>query len=331
VLAVPVIAILYLPVLARRPIAARLALLGSVGVVVAVAAISLARPAPTTATPPSPPIRALASAAFRSISTGVDLHAAVPIEFSEPMDPTSVAALLSVEPPTAVTLEWSSDLRTLTVKPASHWPAGSYAVVTVQPGALAASGRPMAAVARATFVTRPVTAGRIQPTRSADEQASPGSSFRLSFDRPVAVSQVAAAMRITPAVAGTVTVLPGRPDATLREGTDLLFTPDASLAASTSYTVSLDGLLDLDGSPVSVSDLAVTTTSAPAVVRFRPANRATNVDRKSVLSVRFSTAMSHATTRSAFHVTANGQAIAGSVAFAEGNTVLVFHPTKAIN
>ena len=39
VLAVPIIAILYLPVLARRSIAARLALLGSVGIVVAVATV----------------------------------------------------------------------------------------------------------------------------------------------------------------------------------------------------------------------------------------------------------------------------------------------------
>src|SRR5215212_8814566 len=111
ILAVPVLAILYLPVIARRSIAARLALLGSVGIVVAVAAISLARPAPTTATPPSPPIRAVPAEAFRSISTGLDLHAAVPIEFSEPMDPTSVAAALKVEPPTAVELRWSADHR----------------------------------------------------------------------------------------------------------------------------------------------------------------------------------------------------------------------------
>ena len=184
ILAVPVLAILYLPVIARRSIAARLALLGSVGIVVAVAAISLARPAPTTATPPSPPIRALPAEAFRSISTGLDLHAAVPIEFSEPMDPTSVAAALKVEPPTSVELRWSPDHRTVAVQPSSHWQAGSYQVVTVQPGALAVSGRPMAAVVRATFVTRPQTVGRIEPSRSNEGGASPSSGFRLSFDRP---------------------------------------------------------------------------------------------------------------------------------------------------
>src|SRR5439155_331835 len=107
--AVPVIALIYLPVLARRSIAARVALLATVGIVVAVAAVGLARPLPATASPPSPPISALPDAAFRSIATGIDLRAGVPIHFSEPMDPTSVAAALTVEPPTAVELHWSAD------------------------------------------------------------------------------------------------------------------------------------------------------------------------------------------------------------------------------
>src|SRR5439155_202477 len=83
---------------------------------------------------------ALPDAAFRSIATGIDLRAGVPIHFSEPMDPTSVAAALTVEPPTAVELHWSADRETLTVQPSSHWPAGTYEVVTVEPGALAVSG-----------------------------------------------------------------------------------------------------------------------------------------------------------------------------------------------
>ena len=330
ILAVPVLAILYLPVITRRSIAARLALLGSVGIVVAVAAIGLARPAPTTATPPSPPIRALPAEAFRSISTGLDLHAAVPIEFSEPMDPTSVAAALDVEPSTEVELRWSPDHRTVAVQPASHWQAGSYQIVTVQPGALAASGRPMAAVVRATFVTRPQTVGRIEATRPNDAGASPSSAFRLSFDRPVTTASVASAIRITPSVSGSLAAVPGPSDAKLSEGTTLVFTPDAGLAASTDYAVSLTGLVDLDGSPVRTPDFAVKTSSAPSVVRFRPANGTTKVDRGSVLSVRFTTPMAHGSTRAAFHVTANGKPVAGTVGFAESNRVLVFHPAKAL-
>jgi uncharacterized protein YkwD len=330
-LAVPVLAVIYLPVLARRPIAARLALLATVGTIVFVTAFGLARPLPAAANPPAPPISALTDDAFRSISTGTDLHAGVPIHFSEPMDAASVAAALTLEPPTAVELDWNADRTTLTVRPASHWSAGAYQVVTVEPGALAATGRPMAAVARAAFVTRPATTGRIQATTVKGDAASIATAFRLTFDRPVAASAVAAAVKLSPAAKGSVVTVAGRPDATLSTGTAFLFTPDSVLAPGTAYTVSVDSLVDLDGAPVLVDkSLKVTTTTAPGVVRFRPANGAKDVERSTALSVRFTAAMSHVSTRAAFKVTANGAPVAGTVSFAEGNTVLVFTPSKAL-
>jgi Bacterial Ig-like domain len=73
--------------------------------------------------------------------------------------------------------------------------------------------------------------------------------------------------------------------------------------------------------------LAVTTTAAPSVVRFRPVHRTTDVARSAKLSVRFTQPMEHASTKGAFIVTANGKAVAGSVSFAEKSTVLVFQPS----
>ncbi|HEY7131948.1 MAG TPA: Ig-like domain-containing protein [Candidatus Limnocylindrales bacterium] len=333
-LAVPVLAILYLPVLARRSIAARLVLLGTVGVVVAVAAFGLSRPAPITATPPAPPITALPDEAFRSISAGTDLRAGVTIHFSEAMDPTSVAAALSVEPQTSVQLAWSADATDLTIRPSSHWAAGTYHVLTVAPGALAASGRPMSAVARAAFVTRTGTSGRIEATQPAAGTTSVGTAFRLIFDHPVAADAVSEALRISPAVEGTLTAASGGDDTSAADpgsGTVFVFTPGASLAPGTAYRLVLDGLVDLDGAPVAVAeDLAVTTTQAPSVVRFRPANGASKVDRHATLSVRFTTSMDHSTTRGAFKVTANGKPVGGKIQFAESNTVLVFQPTSAL-
>lgn len=328
-LAVPVLAIIYLPVLGRRSIATRLALAGSVVVIVAVAAFGLAQPVPTTATPPAPPIRALPAEAFRSVVTGLGLHAGIPIEFSEPMDPTSVAAALSVEPAAAVELQWSADHKRLTVVPSGHWPAGTYEVLTVQPGALAQSGRPMSSVVRAAFVTRSAILGRIVASGASGGSASVTTSFRLSFDGPVAAADVAAALKTSPVVHGTVSVVAGRPETTLREGSTLEFTPDAPLTPGTAYTISLAGLLDLDGAPVvGATKLAFTTTAAPSVVRFRPANGTAKVDRSAPLSVRFSTAMSHASTAAAFHVTANGAVVAGKISFGASSTVLVFTPAR---
>jgi len=330
-LAVPFVAMMYLPVLGRRSIAARAALVGTVGIVFAVAAFGLSRPAPITATPPAPPISALPDDAFKSISADTALHTGVGIRFSEAMDPTSVAAALTVEPQTAVRLSWSADHRTLTVSPAGHWVPGTYHVVTVNPGALAASGRPMSSVVRAAFVTRAATTGRIETTTAAGKGASLATALRLTFDHPVAAKDLEAALRVTPSVAGTVTAAADEADSSTAQSTSFVFTPTAGLAAGTDYRITLDGLVDADGSPVTVAgDLSLSTVAAPSVVRFRPASGATKVDRHAALSVRFTTSMDHRTTRAAFSVTAGGKPVAGTIQFAESSTVLVFHPSKAL-
>ena len=174
VLAVPVLAILYLPLLARRSVAARIGLLAGVGVIVIAAGVSLFRPVPITATAPAPTISALAADAFQSIAAATDLRAGVTVRFSEPMDRTSVGASLVVTPGNTYRVDWNAASTTATIVPTSHWAAGAYHTVTVEPGALAAGGRPLATAVRVAFVTRPPTAGRIEPvagfaSRQADD------------------------------------------------------------------------------------------------------------------------------------------------------------------
>ena len=173
-LAVPVLAIIYLPLLARRSVAARLGLAASVGIVVIVAAFGLSRPVATTATQPAAPITALPDAAFRSIGAATELGAAVDITFSEAMDPTSVAASLTVTPATPIQLSWNDTRTILTVRPATHWAPGVYHTISIAPGTLAAGGRPMASVVHAAFVTRPATSARITPTQAIGANDMPG-------------------------------------------------------------------------------------------------------------------------------------------------------------
>ncbi|MDQ3128993.1 MAG: Ig-like domain-containing protein [Chloroflexota bacterium] len=343
-LAVPVLALVYLPLLARRNVAARIGLLASVGVIVLAAAFSLSRPVPTTATAPSAPITALADDAFRSIGAATDLLAAVDITFSEAMDPLSVAHSLSVTPANTVELAWNSARTVLTIRPTSHWAAGTYHTVTVDPGALSAAGRPLASPARAAFVTRPVTTGRIVATQAAGVATAVSSAFRVTFDRPVATSAVEAAIRLSPAVAGTLVAeaapattggvaLPDSalPDSALAGfATTFAFRPTAPLAPGTTYRLTVEPLADVDGAAVAVAPLEFATSVAPAVVRFRPADGTRTIERRQAISVRFSEPMTHATTRAAFRVTADGAAVAGTFLFAEGNTVLVFTPSRAL-
>jgi uncharacterized protein YkwD len=330
VLAVPVLAVIYLPVLARRSIAVRIALLVGIGLIVALGALGLSRPAPITATAPAAPITALADDAFRSIGAATDLRAPVRITFSQKMDPTSVAASLVVSPATPVNLSWDTAGTTVTISPRSHWQAATYHTISLDPGALGASGRPMSSSVRAAFVTRPATSGRIAASQVVGETAPLTASFQLTFDRPVETSRLTAALRITPALAGALEPVSGDGNSSSVQATNFLFRPTTALAAGTTYRVSTEGLVDADGATLAAApSLTISTTAAAHVVRFRPADRGNDVDPRATLSVRFSTAMKHATTSAAIVVTVNGKAVAGAVSFAEGNTVVVFKP-KAV-
>ncbi|MEO5941257.1 MAG: Ig-like domain-containing protein, partial [Candidatus Limnocylindrales bacterium] len=266
--------------------------------------------------------------AFRSIDAATALHAPVEIRFSEAMDARSVAASLTVRPATVVTLAWDSSGRILTVRPASHWTAGMYHTITIAPGTLAAGGRPMSSAVRAAFVTRPTTSGRISATARAGDAASIATGFRITFDRPVAPDAVAAALTISPAVIGSLVADSGRPDVAVSASLGFTFTPSTALLPGTIYEVALGPLDDVDGASVGTLEAATFQTStAPRIVRFRPANGATKIDRAAPLSVRFSDSMEHRTTNAAVSVTADGKPVAGSVRFAESSTVVVFRPT----
>jgi len=88
---------------------------------------------------------------------------------------------------------------------------------------------------------------------------------------------------------------------------------------------------DIDGALVpKLPRFAAKTIAAPTVVRFRPLAAAKDVDRSATLSVRFTEKMDRARTAKAFRATAAGKAVAGKITWAEGDTVLVFTPSKPL-
>jgi uncharacterized protein YkwD len=323
-LAVPVVTVLYIPVLLRRSIIARVALAVGVGGLLALGAIGITRPAETMATPPTVDAP-LTSAEFRTtLAVNQPVGAGVQIEFSTPMDAASVASAIRVDPWSRVELEWNADRTVLTIRPDELWRAGTYHTVTVAPGALAETGRPLTVPARAAFVTRPVTGATIKATGVSGDAIRPDSAFLVEFDRAVELATIGELLQTEPAVDGIVRAVPGS------GGTQYTFTPRVPLPAATIYRLTLAPLIaDQEGALVEAADpLAVRTASAPTVIRFRPGNGSTAIERGSNVSVRFSAAMDRASTEAAFRVLVDGKAIAGKVAFAEGDTVLVFDPAE---
>jgi uncharacterized protein YkwD len=297
----------------------------SLGAILAVGAISLARPTVTTASPVRD-IVPLTQAAFRTtVGTKVQLDAPATISFTTPMERASVEAALTVQPRTDVTFRWSAEDTVLAIVPAAHWEAGTFYTITVRPGALASTGRPMTTPVRAAFLTRPAATTRLAATSASGSRVSIDSAFTITFDQPVDPTSIAAAIRLEPATPGSLASEPGPNGATV-----FTFTPSKPLKADKRYRLLVAGARDRTGAEIATRSLAIRTSVAPSVVRFRPRALTQDVSRGSLISVRFTTPMDHRSTKAAFTVTAGGKAVKGTITFAEKSTVLVFDPAAAL-
>ncbi len=329
-LALPVIATVYLAVALQRGHATRIALAFGIGGVVLAAAVAV--PAGTVGVPAATQAPLAASALGPAVATGRGLTSPLVVDFDAPMDAGSVADAVGVDPAADVQLTWSADGRRLFVAPLGSWQPATFYTVTVGTGAQDRDGRRLAAPLRAGFLTRDATAGRLLATDQLPSGVALDSSIVVSFDRPVAVAAVRAAFRIAPEVTGQLFVAmdgPDGPDPAVAD--NFVWEPEAGLAAKTRYTVELAaGVLDDEGAAVASPDpLVFTTTEAPSVVRFRPRAGTEEVSRAVPVSVRFTMPMDRGATEKAFSVEVDGKDVAGSVSFAEDDTVLVFDPAAS--
>jgi uncharacterized protein YkwD len=321
--AVPVLVLVYLTSAIRRtgpPAAATLGLVAIVGF----AALSVGTTPPTTATAPTVPVP-LTTAAFRPVTAGLALDAAVTLEFSSPMDPRSVAASIRVEPRANVKLSWDEARRVLTVVPSVRWAPDTLHTLEVEPGALAQNGRPLTEPTEATFMTRPATVGRIVPTAKAGDRVRVAAGFDVLFDGSVEPASVVAGIRLEPPVAGSISRT-GAGDGLTRYS----FRPDRALRPDSRYRVVVSGVRDVDGASVDPFSITVRTATAPSVVRVRPRKGLGGVDRGASVSVRFTERMDRASVRRSFTVTADGSRVDGAIRFAEGDLVAVFDPARAL-
>ena len=325
VLAVPILAAIYLGVLIRRSVVSRIGLAVGISGLLGIGIVGAGLPATTSARPPTP-IVPLTRAAFQTtVATDRDVNAPVAIVFTTPMDAASVAASVKVDPPTAVTLAWGAAGDTLTISPQAHWSPGVYYTVSVEAGALARTGQPLARPAHAAFLTREATTGTVAATDEIGSRVSVGTAFSLTFARPVDPASVPGAVRLDPPVPGTVNTST-TPNGPVR----YTFQPSKPLRAGTGYRLTIAGVVDEDGVTLAPLSLAVRTTNPPAIVRFRPQEAAHNTPRDATISVRFSGSMDRGSTAKAFSVKIAGKQIKGTISWAESGTVLVFKPATVL-
>jgi uncharacterized protein YkwD len=324
-LAVPVLLTVYATALLGRSRFIRGGVAVGLGAVLAVGAISFARPATTTASPVSD-IVPLTQAAFQmQVRTNYDLLAPATIVFSTPMERASVESAVSVTPPAEVDLLWNDDQTSVSIAPTEHWAPATYYTITVGPGALASTGRPMTTPTRAAFLTRDAATAAIAATARVERRIAIDSSFTVAFDQAVDLRSVADAIRLEPTAQGAISRTTG-PDGSAT----YTFDPTRPLAPDTRYELVVDGVRDASGLEVAPVSMAVRTVVAPDVVRFRPRAGTSDASRVVPISVRFTEPMDRASTKKALTVTADGKRVAGTITFAEGDTVLVFDPAATL-
>ena len=331
ILAVPVLVVLYLPILRRRGVAIRVGLAASAGLLILVAAVG-ALPRSASALPPVVAGSVAAERFGPNVESPQALNGAVTFDFATPMDQASVAAALSVDPETPVTLAWLDAGQRLLVSPRDAWAPETYYTVTISATARDAAGVALTDPIRTAFYTRGPTGARIVATEPlVGGRVTPDTAFIVAFDRPVDAAAARAAFRIDPTVPGEL-----QADSDTGPTDQITFIPDEGLAAGTRYTVSVVGpLLDTDGALVAdISPLVVETAVAPAVVRFRPRSGTEDVLRGADISVRFTRPMNRAATQGAFIVSvagaATGVALPGDYSWAENDTVVVFNPSDPL-
>lgn len=322
VLAVPILAVVCVSSVLRRSMLLRTGLAIGLGGVLAVGVVFAGQPAPAAATLPSADVPLTKGAFGPVVGTGIGLAEPLSISFSAPMDQASVGALTSVSPAAPVTLTWDATSTRLTIAPTGSWDPATYHTVTVAAGALARSGQPLLAPIRTGFLTRAPASVAIVATEKVGTRVGGSTAFEVTVDQPVDSEEATTAIRLEPDVPGTVVATDAGPDG----ATTFVFTPDGGLRADTRYRLVVSGLHDSDGATIVATSLLVRTAKAPAVVRFRPRADTIDVARDATLSVRFTAAMDRVSTTKAFTVTAGGKAVAGTVSFAEGDTVLIFKP-----
>ena len=315
ILAVPVLVAVYLPVIRRRGVAIRAGLAAGTGLLILVAAVGVL-PRPASALPPVIAGPVAPERFGPNVESRQSLDGAVTFDFATPMDPASVAAALSVDPATRVSLAWLDSGRKLLITSVDGWAPETYYTISISAAARDASGAALPDSLRTAFYTRGPTGARIVATQPlAGGRISPESAFIVAFDRPVDAAAARAAFRIDPPVAGEL-----HTDAVVGPTQQLTFVPEAGLDSGTRYTISVTGrLLDADGALVApIPSLVAETIVAPVVVRFRPRSGTDGVARDVDISVRFTRPMNRVADAGRIRHLDGGRAPAGRVPVGRG-------------
>ncbi len=259
---------------------------------------------------------------------GGDLPFDVPfeIQFTKPMNESTVEAALTVTPAISVRYLWDATAQVLSIAPIPYWQTNTQYTIDITTAATDQEGLSLATAIHTSFQSGAPTAGKINATRMVGDRASPSTAFQITFTRPVKLSTVMLRLGISPAVDFSI----AGDDPTDAASQVFTLTPAKPLQTNLPYLVSMTGGgTDSAGAALQpVSPLTVVTLEAP-VASFSPKNGTVVRDTNQPISITFTVAMDEKSAAAAVSVTMNGRAVAGSLHWTQNDTVLVFTPRRS--
>ncbi len=281
------------------------------------------QPAPTPTREPLPPTVVSISPARGQEQL---VSAPVVVTFDQPMDAASTGAAFDIEPQVPGEVEVAGD--TLTFTPAEPLARGQEYRVKLASAATSASGLALQREVAFRFVTAGyLQVTNTQPTDGTDDVAT-DTPIVVAFNRPVVPltgggdqAGLPQPLVITPTVTGAGEWI---------NTSTYQFTPEDGLAASTSYTVTVEaGLTDTTGGVLAEPYTFRFHTTDPAVVRWLPENNL-KLRIEKPISVTFSMPMDRPSTEAAFKLADAEGPVAGTFTWNADATEMAFKPTEVL-
>ena len=162
------------------------------GLLVALPAKQVAGVAPQTFSPLAPQANALSSEA------NLPLDVPFQVQFTKPMNEASVERALSLTPSVDVKLLWDATGQIVSITPVPYWQPYTHYMVEITYAATDQEGLSLANEIHTSFDAGAPTSGEIVATQMSGGLVSPGTSFKITFTRPVKLSTVLTRFGISP-------------------------------------------------------------------------------------------------------------------------------------
>ncbi len=284
----------------------------------------------TTSPPVAPTVTSVMPA---SGATGVSVSTAIYGSFSEAMNASTIGAssftLSGPSGAVAGTVSYSSTSNSATFTPSANLAFNTQYTATITTAAMDSDGAALAANYAWSFTTAQAPAPTVtEVTPATGVIAVPiATALTATFSEPMNSSSLGASTFTLASggasVAGTVTYS--------TTGNVATFTPSAPLANGTQYTATITtGVTSSNGAALAANYAWSFTTVAapPAVTEVSPANNATNVAARSIVTATFSQVMNSSSVIGAFTLTtAGGSSVSGNVTYNTSNSIATFTPS----